>query len=416
MEIYLNSNPLSLVRSLPIHNIPIDKIKIREDIEHDAIFLDKYTKYIEGRLKSYATRLSLRNIKPGFYQPSRNGLVYKCDEYNKKNVEYLKDLIRMGHRPALFVYENICRKDEQDFLCPDDVSSYHAYKELNITKPPVIILGSKKSLEESCYVIRAMKCTHNDRAEHFESFLGIEHKLQPSLLGTNKPPHSDCFSILLESVRETKQRVKDFHKGGAVKLHYHHTLYSILQRTEESLDSMSVLFGKGLYVNAGAVVRSLYELALTFYIDWLGPEHIYKYLQIASVTKLKEWEKYCDDILKEQLKRGLSRSDAQLLKDAKMRGYLLATKVSEKARLFPFGEDHHQGVYSFLSKIAHHDFSMTARYTHTLEHGDESVFNEDILNTTIYCADFFVAAIITRIIDDVGHIGEKHLKPKDDQK
>lgn len=412
MEIDLNSNPLSLVRSLPTQNIPIDKIKVRDDIEHDDIFLDKYTKYLKGKLKSYATRLSLSNVKPGFYQPSQHGLVYKCDEYIKENVEYLKDLIRMGHRPALFVYENICKKDEQTFLCPDDVSSYHAYKELNITKPPTIILGCKKNLEESCYVIRAMKCTYNDRTEHFESFLGVEHKLQPSLLGLEKPPYSDCFNILLESVRGTKQRVKEFHKGGSVKLHYHHTLYSILQRAEESLESMKLLFDRGLYVNAGAVVRSLYELALTFYIDWLGPEQIYKYLQMASVTKLKEWEKYCDDTLKKQLKDGLSRSDAQLLKDAKMRGYLLASTVSEKARLFPFGEEHHQDVYSFLSKIAHHDFSMTARYTHTLEHGDESVFNEDILNTAIYCADFFVAAIITRIIDDVGYIGEKHIEFK----
>ncbi|GAB60333.1 DUF5677 domain-containing protein [Rheinheimera nanhaiensis] len=413
MKIDLNSNPLSLVRSLPTRNIPIDKIKVRDNIERDDIFLDKYTKYLKGKIKSYVTRLSLKSIKPGFYQPSKNGLVYKCDEYIKEDVEYLKDLIRMGFRPALFVYENICKNDEQVFLCPDDVSPYYAYQELNITKPPVIILGCKKNLEESCYVIRAMKCTYNDRTEHFESFLCIEHKLQPSLLGVEKPPYSYCFNILLESVRGTKQRVKEFHKGGAVKLHYHHTLYSILQRAEESLESMSLLFDKGLYVNAGAVVRSLYELALTFYIDWLGPEQIYKYLQIASVTTLKEWEKYCEDTLKEQLKSGLSRSDAQLLKDAKMRGYFLATKVSEKARLFPFGEQHHQNVYSFLSKITHHDFSMTARYTHTLEHGDESVFNEDILNTAIYCADLFVAAIITRIIDDVGYSGEQYIESRD---
>lgn len=92
---------------------------------------------------------------------------------------------------------------------------------------------------------------------------------------------------------------------------------------------------------------------------------------------------------------------------------MLASKVSEKARIFPFGEEHHQDVYSFLSKIAHHDFSMTARYTHTLEHGDESVFNEDIISTSIYCADFFVAAIIARIIDDVGHIGEHHVASDD---
>ena len=102
------------------------------------------------------------------------------------------------------------------------------------------------------------------------------------------------------------------------------------------------------------------------------------------------------------MKEGLSRSDAQTLKDAKMRGFHLASKVADKAKLFPFGEEHHQDIYSFLSKITHHDFSMTARYTSTLEHGDESVFHEDIVNTSLYCADFFIAAIITRVLDDVG--------------
>ena len=414
MEIDLNSNPLSLIRGLPTKLIPIDQIDVGEDLKRDEIFLKKYTSYLKGKLKSYATRLSLNKIKPGFYQPGKNGLVYVCDEYIKENVEYVKDLIRMGSRPSLFIYENVCKEDGQVFLCPDDVATYYAYKELNINKPPVIILGCKKNLEESCYVIKAMKCTRNDRTEHFESLFGITHELQPSLLGAEKPAYSDCFDVLIDAVRGTKQRIKDFHKGGDVQLHYHHTLYSILQRTEESLLSMNLLFSRSLYVNAGTIVRSLYELSLTFYVDWLGPEHIYKYLQLASITNLKGWEKICDDALEEQVEGGLCRKDAKLLRDAKIRGYLLATKVSEKARLFPFGEKHHQGVYSFLSKIAHHDFSMTARYTHTLEHGDESVFNEDIVDTAIYCADFFVAAIVTRIIDDVGHVGEKHIEATSD--
>lgn len=413
MKPELNSNPLSLVRSFPIKSIPTDQIVVRDDVEYDQIFQDKYTKYLNGKLKAYATRLSLIKIKPGFYKPSKSGLIYKCDKKIRENIDYLKGLIQLGDRPVIYVYENINKTDEELFLCPDDVSTYCAYKELNITKPPVIILGSKRSLEESCYVIKAMKCTYNERTEHFDSFFSVTNKLQPSLLGAEKPKPSKSFQILIEAVQGTKERVKKFHKGGDVKLHYHHTLYSILQRTEESLMSMRLLFDQGLFVNAGSIVRSLYELSLTFYIDWLGPQQIYKYLQMASVLRLKEWENFCDETLREQVKDGLSRNDAQLLKDAKIRGFLLASKVSEKARIFPFGEEHHQDIYSFLSKIAHHDFSMTARYTHTLEHGDESIFNEDIISTSIYCADFFVAAIVARIIDDVGHIGEHHVASED---
>lgn len=412
MELDLNSNPLSLVRSLPTERIPIDKITARDEVEVDNLFSDRYEKYQKGKLKAYATRISINRIKPGFYRPTKNGLEYKCDKKVRDHIDYLKDLIRMGNRPTLYLYGNINSTDSEVFLCPDDVNVYHAYKELNIVKPPVIILGSKNNLEESCYVIKAMKCTYNDRTEHFDSFFSVTHELQPSLLGVEKPPIQECFDKLIEAVQGTKQRIKEFHKGGAVKLHYHHTMYSILQRTEESLIAMRLLFNESLCVNAGTVVRSLYELSLTFYIDWLGPEQIYKYLQMSSVMKAKDWEKYCDDTLKEQIKEGLSKSDAKLLKDAKMRGFLLASKVSEKARIFPFGEDHHQDVYSFLSKIAHHDFSMTARYTHTLEHGDESVFNKDIMETSIYCADFFVAAIITRIIEDIGQSGEYHLADK----
>lgn len=406
MKPELNSNPLSLVRSFPTKSIPLDQIRGRDDAEHDEIFYEKYTRYLKGKLKVYATRLSISNIKPGFYQPTKEGLLYKCDEKIRDHIDYLKDLIKLGDRPPLYIYENIEKSDEERFLCPDDINVFYAYRELGINKPPVIILGSKRNLEESCYVIKSMKCTYNERTEHFDSFFCVNHKLQPSILGIEKPQPSECFKILIDAVQGTKQRVKDFHKGGNVKFHYHHTLYSILQRTEESLLSMQLLFSENLFVNAGAVVRSLYELSLTFYIDWLGPQQIYRYLQMASLVSQNEWIKFCDETVRDQVKAGLSKSDALLLKDAKIKGFNLASKVSEKARLFPFGEEYHQDIYSFLSKIAHHDFSMTARYTHTLEHGDETVFNEDIVTTSIQCADFFVAAIITRIIDDVGHAGE----------
>lgn len=46
--------------------------------------------------------------------------------------------------------------------------------------------------------------------------------------------------------------------------------------------------------------------------------------------------------------------------------------------------------------------SMTARYTHTLDHGDEAVYHEDATQTMVHVADLLVAAIVSRVRDDVG--------------
>jgi len=143
-------------------------------------------------------------------------------------------------------------------------------------------------------------------------------------------------------------------------------------------------------------------------IDEIFQSKYLGYLQLAAVMKEREWEKDCETTSLEQVKGGLSAYDAKQLKDAKMFGYRLASIVAEKARLFPFGLEHHRDIYSFLSDIVHHDFSMNARYTNTLEHGDDSVFCDDAASTAIYCADLFTAAIVTRILDDVG-------QPKDAQ-
>lgn len=400
-SIELNSNPLSLARGFPTTNIPIDKIKCR-DVEHDRIFHEKYKKYLTGKLKLFATRLPLNKITPGFYKPSADGFEYVCDDCSEVNMESIIELIRLGDRPPLHLYHNINKSDQKIFVCPDDVPVFYAYKRLGINFAPVLILGSNKSTIESSLVTRSLKCTYNPYTPHIEGIIGKQHKTVPSLLGNQKPSYEKCFKILINATQEAKSSLKKFHKGGMVKHHYHHTLYSILLRAQETLRAMEILFDENLFLNSASLVRNLYELTLTFYLDWLAPTQTYKFLQLASVTNRKAWEKDCKKTLNEQIKKGLSHNEAQKLFDAKMFGYNIASVVSEKARLFPLGEEHHQGIYSFLSKIIHHDFSMAARYTHTLEHGDETIFNKDAIDTTLYCADIFTTAIITRIIDDIG--------------
>lgn len=404
----IEANPLAVIRGLPTKMIPIDQIETRGDVVGDPIFLNRYVGYLKGRYAIYATRLSLSRIKPGFWLPSGATFKYVCDQVRDEDVAESARLIRLGNRPALHIYPSPNKSDAFDFVCPDDVVLYKAYESLGIRTPPVILLGKPESLDESSIAIRQFKCTYNPYTSHIDGIVGVTHELVPSILGVKKPDYSTSLSSLIDAVSVAKARVKEFHCGGMVTLHYHHTLYSVLLRAEETLKSIQLLFTNGLYLNAASLVRTLYELTLTFYVDWISPMQMYRYLQLASVMKESDWEKYCETTYVEQTKAGLSAHDARMLKDAKMFGFRLASTVSEKARLFPHGLERHKDVYAFLSQIVHHDFSMNARYTHTLDHGDETVFHEDAAATTIYCADIFTAAIVTRVLDDVGHPSIEH--------
>ncbi|THF63290.1 DUF5677 domain-containing protein [Pseudothauera rhizosphaerae] len=398
----LSANPLALIRGLPTKKIPLDQIVTKEGAVTDEIFLNKYLGYLKGKVTIYATRMPLSRIRPGFWRPSNPGFEYICDNVTDDDVRFMEDLIRLGDRSALHVYPNPNKADPFDFVCPDDVASYRAYESLGIRTPPVILIGKPESLDESGIGIRQYKCTYNPLTSHMDGIVSVTHKMVPSILGTNRPDHASALARLIETVQTTKEKVKNFHRGGVTTLHYHHTLYSVLLRAQETLEAIKLLSGHGLHLNAASLVRTLYELALTFYVDWIAPTQMYRYLQISAVMSEKEWEKYCDETYHEQVKAGLSAYDAKRLKDAKMFGFRLVSVVAEKARLFPLGLEHHKDLYSFLSDITHHDFSMTARYTNTLEHGDESVFNEDAASTTIYCADLFTAAIVARVLDDIG--------------
>ena len=401
-EFKLDSDPMSVIRSLPTKKIPIDQIKVSDDVEHDEIFSKKYGNYLRGRLRVHVTRLSLEDITPGFYKPTSEGLEYICDPSDNEGVASTMALIRSGHRPALHLYESIMKGAEKAFVCPDDVPVYEAYKRLGIKSVPSHLLCSNRKSRESSIGVRGIKSFDEPYTYQFDKIFPNKHSTFPSILGLDKPAYQKCFADLLQAIDLVKKSLISFHVGHPTGLHYHQTLYSILVRSEESLRSMLLLFDNKLYINAATLVRTLYELALTFYIDWLAPTEIYHYLQYSSVFTEKEFGKILNNIREKDISSGLSRSDAQRIHDAKTFAFRLTSVVSEKARLFPMGETHHKDVYKFLSKLTHHDFSMTQRYINTLEHGDDTVFHEDVISTTLYCADLFTTAIVTRILDDVG--------------
>jgi hypothetical protein len=398
----LSANPLQLVRQLPTSLVPLDQLKAPEGVSEDEIFLSKYVAFLRGKVPLHETRASLSTIRRGLWKRDGDNWTLVDDLSLQADVDHVVDLIRLGSRPVLYLYENPNPGDDKRFVCTDDTVVHAAYERLGISKVPVVVMAKPRDLEESSLSIRCFPRKGKDPVVLLDGTVSVTHQTVPSILGSERGEPADSLNALLAAIGQVKRALKSFHKPGATALHYHHTLYSVLLRAEECVDSMRLLIAANRPLIAAGLLRSLHDLALVFYVDWLAPGHTYRYLQMASVTTEKDWEARCEAWRKEAIADGTPLIDAKNIKDAHMRAFRLCCIVGERARLFPLGERLQRDVYSFLSDVVHHDFSMTARYTHTLDHGDEAVYHTDATRTIVHVADILVAAIVSRISDDIG--------------
>ena len=396
------ASALSLVRSHPVRLIPIDRIQIGHDVVEDRVFLSKYIAFLTGKAPTHETRLSLNSIRRGFWKHSPTGWNLVEDPVATRSLKETMSVIRLDSRPVLHLYENPNASDDKRFVCPDDVTIHAAYEALGISKVPVALMGRPRNLEESCLSLRCFPRHKNDFVALLDGLVSVTHDKVPSVLGGQKPTSAIVLSRLHLVLIETKEALKLFHEPGATTFHYHHTLYSFLLRAEDYIQAMGAILDMGKPLAAAGLLRSLYELLLVFYVDWLAPGHTFKYLQMASVVSEKSWEAMCEKWRKADLAAGTSTVNAKNIKDAHMRAFRLGCVVAERARISPLGEQFHRDIYRFLSDIVHHDFSMTARYAHTLDHGDDAVDQKDFVDTILHLSDVLVAALVTRIRADIG--------------
>ena len=77
----------------------------------------------------------------------------------------------------------------------------------------------------------------------------VNREFIPSLLSSSDLSDRLSLEKLIDSVKYVKNRLKNFHNNGIDEHHYHHTLYSTLQRTEDTLNSIKILYEKKLYLN-----------------------------------------------------------------------------------------------------------------------------------------------------------------------
>lgn len=398
----LTADPFALVRELPTQLVPLDQIKGPEDRTDDEFFLSRYTAFLLGKTPIHESRMSLGLIRRGFWKRSASCWQLIEDPISEADISDVAATVRLGFRPVLHLYENPNEEDTKRFVCADDMVAHTVYERLGLKKVPVALMAKPRDLEESCLSVRCFPRGGKSHTPLLDGVVPVTHDQVPSILGMEKLAVSVSMERLHKILAETKSSLKQFHTPGSTTLHYHHTIYSVLVRSQECIDAMRVLLEAGKPLTAAALLRSLHELALVFYIDWLAPGHMYRYLQMASVQSEKQWEIRCEQWRKADVTNGTPILDAKNIKDAHMRAFRLASVVGERARLFPLGDRFQTDVYSFLSDVIHHDFSMAARYAYTLDHGDEAVYEGDVGRTIVHLADILVAAIVSRIRDDIG--------------
>lgn len=407
-----SANPLALVRSLPTEMIPIDQIKVPEGLPTDEIFLAKYKAFLLGRSPVHETRVPLAEIRRGFWKKTDGKWVLMCEHQDAEHIEDALRMVRLGSRPVLHLYENPNSDDTFRYVCTDDAVMHAAYERLGIAKVPVALMAKPRDLAESCISVRNYPRGKRQHIALIDGFVPVTSKLVPSVLGSRKLDLPVSLRLLLLALASTKQALKSFHAPGSTTLHYHHTLYSVLLRAEDCVESMRLLLEAGKPLAAAGLLRSLHELVLVFYVDWLAPGQTYRYLQLASVMTEAKWFDSCEQGVREDIANGATPIEANNIRDAQMRGFRLGSVVGERARLLPLGEEFQRSIYSFLSEVIHHDFSMTARYAFTLDHGDEAIYHEDATRTIIHVSDVLVGAIVSRVQDDIGQAD--HALPQSD--
>ncbi|EGU30867.1 hypothetical protein VIBRN418_16311 [Vibrio sp. N418] len=400
----LPNDPLSLVLCLEAKKCDPEEVRYLNEGEHDPIFHKLYNDFGLGKKHSHISRVSLSRIVCGFYKRDDNEWDFYTDDAVDWGVERTKDAIKGGIRPSLHIYVNRNPKCSFDYVCPDDVHAYNAYKALGINKVPVIIHGEIGELEESAFKIKGFKS--GEQIKHYiYGMVCVKPKGLYSIFSSDKFSNEgnmvECVELMEEIVNSVKSEFKGFHYSRLnPKIHYHHVMYSVLVRLGESLRAIKLLLKDGLFLQSAHLLRSIYELVLTFYISWISPHEIARFLQITSIMSESEWTKVYVNSLKEEK---LNKQQANDLKKANVFQYKLVAKVKEKAKFSPFGEDYYNEIYSFLSRITHHDFSAVARYQNALEHGDESVYMEDFQQAMLSIIDFLSVFIVVNIRDDIGN-------------
>ena len=371
----------------------------------DPIFGDLYAKFLIGQIPAYTTRFPIEKIKPGFYL-TRQNFKYCCDTPPRELLVETEAGIRGGDRPSLHLYRNPNPKTNSTFpfLCPDDVLSYLAYRNLKIDSIPAIIFApGNHDLPFSTMEIKLHKGLEvlEPRIQRLVSAKKAE-KL-PTLIGVNIP---ECFpsvlEILIHRLDEAIKRIRQFHLSSDRAMHYHHMVFSAAVRMRETLSAIGILIQKDLWYQALALLRVLYEIHLNFYFDWLQPQTNYRFLAAAAVMGTATINRLKKETERELISKGIDKGLAEIGANIVWKPVTYASTVSEKAKLPMVGILYHSDIYHFLSQVSHQDFEVASLHANRFDNDLFMAIEDNTKITSLRFMDLIVTEFYFCIHEDIG--------------
>ena len=368
-------------RLWPLVDVPLIDIVSDINVEDDDPLLQLYRKLLDGEVKVGLTRMPIESVTTGSFKRT-NGKVEHVSHLKVADIPLLEREIRSGGRPALDLYWNPHAPGGGGYVCADDEVVLAAYARLNFALVPCRILRPRKfASPEACIWIE-------QRGKH----VGLARAFPPTVdkyalfAGNAVPPFRDLMGVLRERCRKTCTAIASFHRDVQSSVHYHQMLYTLVQRHERLLDSISYLAEIGRSEHASALIRVGYEAFLNFYIDWLSPEFFGPRLQFLSAIRSLGL-------------RDSSKANRELAVLSNFPTFL--ERTSEKARISPLGSLYHNLVYPELSLVAHQSYRYLERdargFGQKAEPEDSSV-----LEPLGRWLNVLTAALLIRVENDVG--------------
>ncbi len=376
------------------------------DVEMDPEFGRLYESHLRGDLLVGYTRVSVNRIQTGFRQRPTGGPPILVE--TGKDEAFIRTAsahLRAGNRPCVYLYRGNAG-EAKDYICSDDVNLMEAYRLAGIAAVPAAVLDPVvSSLEEGCLTF---SCRQSPQGPFwvFVEPISPDYTTVASVLGGSYAAKGVVQSLetLQATVDSVLVRLRRFHFASLESTHYHHTLASVLIRAGLILKGVRLLCGESLSDQALALVRSLYEMSLSLYVDWLSPEefgqHFVWHAQLDKQGRKKVW----DEIGTQRLASGWRPDAVRDLRKSWERIQMLIGSTSMRAALSRFKEFHSQ-FYWRLSSSAHQDFAIGVKYAGGLSRNYNSLpirrDNEKDIAFLLKCADLAVANICAIVKTDI---------------
>jgi hypothetical protein len=395
----------TLRRRQKSEHIDLDRIVV-PPFEHDPRFDLLYREFLDGRGVAGITRLRHDRIEAGFRRSFDNALV--VDDVRADHVIGERAQIRAGGRGVLWVYR---QKNSVNGLysCPDDVTLLKAYEAEGISVVPCMVLDPEATtLDHSALLVRSLS-TGSDHQVLFTGILQVaEPKLALLLHGIETPTSVEIslgFRDLQAHLLKALRRLRRYHRDRRSAPHYHHSMASSLTRAARLLEALDRLDATALPDVAAVIIRALYELWLSLYVDWLAPEFAEPAFQIHATFTRQQRRIAIREKVDAKRVEGWSERAVREYATALERLFHLVESPAERAKVSP-GASIHNKIYPHLCQYVHQDFAAGSTFLRSLS---ECVSPKHFSGTLdpdatflLQVADIAVGGMVACVSEDTG--------------